>query len=84
MDYGAVSTTLRFDACQRQKCVNISIQNDGVLEQLESFFVNLARTPELDCRITLDPVDGDIEILDFNGKFVYSFVHYLNTCEMTF
>ena len=32
-------------------------------------FVTLERTPGLDVRITLDPVDGDIEITDNDGSF---------------
>ena len=37
---------------------------DMIAEMTESFFVTLERTPGLDSRITLDPVDGLIEIVD--------------------
>ena len=32
------------------------------------FVITLERTPGLDSRITLDPVDGVFEILDLEGK----------------
>ena len=38
-----------------------------ICELTESFFVTLERTPGLDSRITLDPVDGEIEISDDDG-----------------
>ena len=64
MDYGAVSTLLSFAACQMRSCVNVSIENDIVLENVEPFAVTLERTPELDSRITLNPVDGVVEIIE--------------------
>ena len=67
MDYGSVSMILRFATCQRRECVNITIENNGVAEPLESFFVILERTPDQDGRITLDPVDGEILIIDATG-----------------
>ena len=71
MDYTVLSEVLMFAACERRQCVNIIIQDDGVPEQLESFFVTLERTTGLDSRITLDPVDAEIEILDSNSMFVH-------------
>ena len=41
-----------FGACEKKSCVNVSI---------ESFNVNLERTPGLDRRITLHPVEGLLE-----------------------
>ena len=57
--------------------MNITIQNDRILDQTESFFVSLERTLNLDSKITLDPTDGEIEI---NGTYMYmqivcSYVH---------
>ena len=68
MDYTAVSEVLMFGACERRRCVNISISDDGIPEQMESFFVTLERTSGLDGRITLNPVEGEIEIIDSNSK----------------
>ena len=71
MDYAAeISAILTFAACQRRRCVNVTIENDAVLEDAESFDVTLERTFDLDNRITLDPVDGEIEITDNDSKSV--------------
>ena len=64
MDYGELSTILSFRTCGTRQCVNMSIVDDDVLENVESFDVTLERTPGLDVRITLDPVDGTISITD--------------------
>ena len=52
--------------------MNVTIENDVVLEDTESFDVTLERTTGLDGRITLDPVDGEIEITDNDGNFFCS------------
>ena len=67
MDYGTIDTILMFAACQMRSCVDVSIENDTVLENVESFDVTLERTSDLDSRITLDPVDGVVEINDNDG-----------------
>ena len=64
MDYSAVSIILMFAACETRQCVNIPIVNNKTLEMAESFVVTLERTPELTNRIILNPVDGDVNILD--------------------
>ena len=68
MDYGALSTILTFDTCETRVCAMISIMNDAIPEGTESFTVTLEGTPELDDRITLDPVDGEIQISDGDGN----------------
>ena len=67
MDYGALSTILMFAGCQNRNCVNISIEDDAVVENAELFNVTLKRTPNLDSRIILNPMDGVIEITDDDG-----------------
>ena len=67
MDYDAVSTVLMFAACEVRRCVNITIKDDKIPEQIESFNITLERTVGLDRRITLEPVDGVIEIIDINS-----------------
>ena len=67
MDYGHVSSILAFDTCDTQQCTEIPIKDDMKAELTESFNVTLERTPGLDSRITLDPVDGKIEISDNEG-----------------
>ena len=68
MDYGTLSTILMFDTCEIRQCDNISIVDDVTLEMTESSSVTLERTPDLNSRITLNPVDGDINILDNDGR----------------
>ena len=62
MDYGEVlDAPLVFPPCKRRSCVDIPIVDDDVLENSELFNVSLERNG-LDSRITLDPVDGLVEI----------------------
>ena len=71
MDYIGVSTILMFETCDRRHCVNVTIVNDDVLERyVESFDVTLERTPGLDSRIRLDPVDGVVRIIDDDGEYI--------------
>jgi hypothetical protein len=44
--------------------VNVTITDDLVDEQKELFTYTLTRTPSLDPRIELDPIDGTVEIID--------------------
>ena len=71
MDYGELSTILSFPTCGTRQCVNVTIVDDDVLENVESFDVTLERTPGLDARITLDPVDGMISIIDDGEGNIY-------------
>ena len=68
MDYIGLSTTLRFPACETQQCVNVAIIVDDLRDEPEEGFgVTLERTPELNRRIILNPVNGEILIQD-NGN----------------
>ena len=60
---------MMFDSCDKKSCVNISIVDDDVIEDTESFSVLLAETPGLDVRITLDPVEAEIEIIDNDSEY---------------
>ena len=67
MDYGEVlDAPVVFPPCERRSCVGILIVDDAVLENYELFNVTLERNG-LDTRITLDPVDGLVEITDNDG-----------------
>ena len=68
MDYGALSVTLVFEACDKRKCVYINISDDEVGESDESFTYHLMKASVLNPRINLGPVDGQIEIVDNDGK----------------
>ena len=58
---------LSFDACDRRECVNVTIVDDIQLEPVENLTYHLTRTLGLDPSITLNPVDGVIEIVDNDG-----------------
>ena len=58
---------LSFAECQRKSCVNVTIEDDEVLETTEFFSITLERPPGLDDRIELDPVDGMVQINDNDG-----------------
>ena len=69
MDYNQLTDyPFAFDRCELRQCVDVAIRNDLVPEDLESFFVNLERTPGLSGVITLTPVRAEIEIIDANSK----------------
>ena len=72
MDYSNVSTILSFAECETRKCTEIPIRDDRIVELTESFLVSLKRTPGLDSRIDLDPVNGAIEIIEFDGVYTIS------------
>ena len=73
MDYLELNTILSFAACETRSCVEVAIVNDMVDEpdSIEFFHYTLERTPGLDPRISLDPVDGVVEIIDDDGKLLY-------------
>ena len=66
-DYIEFNVTLMFEPCERRRCVNVTIVDDFIDEPDESFFYKLRRTPDLHPRITLDPVNGTIVIIDDDG-----------------
>ena len=53
-----------FRSCETRVCTNVAILDDNVTETTESFYVKLDRTDDLDPRITLDPVETEVEIID--------------------
>ena len=53
----------------------IPIVNDRILEDVASFDVTLGRTSDLDSRITLNPVNAVVEIIDDDG--MYDVYHYI-------
>ena len=71
MDYIGLSRILSFPACDTRQCVNITIVDDLVDEPDEIFDVTLERTPGLDSRITLNPVDARVLIRDNDGKSAF-------------
>ena len=66
-DYGSLNMVLMFGECERRKCVNVTIVDDIQVEPDEYLTYHLDRTPGLNSRIQLDPVNGEIEIVDNDG-----------------
>ena len=64
----------------------IPIEDDRILENIESFILTLERTSDLDSRITLDPVNGVVEIIDNDGRYDDSdtVVHRGDTCNSVY
>ena len=68
VDYGeVVNATLSFAACDKQRCIDILIEDDEEVENVESFSVILERASGLDSRISLSPDHGRLDILDNDG-----------------
>ena len=63
-DYRALSSILEFEACDTRQCEDVIINDDLILELEEFFRVILSRTDSLDPRITLNPVNGVVHIID--------------------
>ena len=71
MDYVPVNQTVVFDMCETRSCVTVTIIDDFIVERNERFFFALYRTPGLHPNIDLDPVDGEVVILDDDGRYIY-------------
>ena len=67
-DYVAQSTTVSFGSCDKRKCVTVSIVDDVILENPESFHITVERPSDVDTRITVDPAAGAVTITDDDGK----------------
>ena len=63
-----VSSLVQFDVCEERQCVNLSIFSDIVGE---NFTLTLARTEDLDDRISLTPVTGMVLIYYDDGKLFF-------------
>ena len=80
-DYAALSETLMFGACETRSCINVTTVGDLVDEPEEFFHVSLTRTTGLDGRITLNPVEGQIVIIDNDGKsYLHSTIIMTKNC----
>ena len=60
----------KFTACQHRKCVSLPIVDDGIVERVESFYIALERTSDLDETIILNEtaVHGVVNIIDDDGE----------------
>ena len=69
-DYSGNSTDLMFGLCSQKQCVNISISDDGILEEPEVFTVSLERPPGLTDYIELVDKKKKVTIIDDDGKYL--------------
>jgi hypothetical protein len=67
LDYEAANAILTFGICDIRKCLEIRIVDDSLGEEEERFSIFLGRTPRLDSRIVLTPVNGEVQIMDNDG-----------------
>ena len=69
-DHVALSEILTINKCSNRECVDITIQDDLVWEQRESFHVMLEKPPGFDEeRIKLGIVKKEVTILDDDGEW---------------
>ena len=66
-----VNRRLLFTTCQTRSCIvlNVSAVDDIILETEESCNLTLERTPDLNSRVILDPVNGVVEVADNYGRY---------------
>ena len=57
-----------FGDCQNRSCINITIVDDMVNEPVESFTYTLEMIPGSNSAICLEPVGGEVIIIDDDGR----------------
>ena len=57
-----------FDACTPSVCEALTVVDDDKSERVESFYLTLERTSDLDSRIILNRREGEVTINDDDGK----------------
>ena len=57
-----------FRDCQNRSCINITIVDDMVNEPVESFTYTLEMMPGSNSAICLEPVGGEVTIIDDDGR----------------
>ena len=66
-DYDGIPATVKYPACALGTCINVTIVDDAVVENMESFSISLTRTTGLDNRIMLTGTT-DFQIRDNDSK----------------
>ena len=77
-DYIPVEHNMTFESCSMRSCVEIFILEDTNVEIDEVFNITLGRTPELDRKIKLDLLDGQIQIME-NDRELWHILYII--CE---
>ena len=78
-----ISRQLSFQPGTTQLCAPINITDDAILEDSETFSVQLNTT---DQAVILDPISSTITILDSDsesGSISYQFIHYIQVLYVT-
>ena len=72
-DHLGMSADLVFAPCDSEMCHTIPINDDMIVEQLESFFVTLTRPEDLDNRIMLHSgfTNKEVTIIDNDSKYIH-------------
>ena len=68
-DYEELTTQLIFKSCERRKCINVTIRNNDIAEEAESFGLRLERTTNFHSRIILNPENATVQIADNDGMY---------------
>ena len=68
MDYGGTTTLFMFEACDKMKCINVTIEDDNTVERTEFFNGHLNKTANFSSRITLNPDRTRVDITDNDGR----------------
>ena len=66
-DYSTTSTRVLFDTCDSSACVNLSVTDDSIAENVESFIITLKTTYPT---IHLESVHGVVTIVDDDGMCI--------------
>ena len=77
-----VGTTiiLGFAQCEKKSCVSVSIVDDVIVEDVETYGITLEKTPDLG--LTLDPADGVVKITDNDGRHYNSMLVPRSYCNV--
>lgn len=67
-DYRRISKLITFPRCGRVHCETLYFFDDQILEETETFNIDVNRTTLLDPRIMLGPVTATMTIIDNDGK----------------
>ena len=71
LDYAAISQVLTFSSSMILRTINMTIEDDNLLEIDEAFSASLAlENPDADSRVQLQPDSADITILDEDGECI--------------
>ena len=76
-DFTQTRSVLRIRACELRQCVSVSIINDGISEDTETFTIHLEKSFGLGNTFIVDPSVKVIIITDNDGMFVVH-VEYFN------